>query len=72
MTPMRPSSLGSNNLYLVLYGTGIRSVASVFAVTCTVGNNLNLPVTYAGAQSQYPGLDQVVVPLPQVCKARVR
>jgi uncharacterized protein (TIGR03437 family) len=59
-----PIVFGTDSLYLVVYATGIRHVSSLFDVTCTVGNNLNLPVTYAGAQSQYPGLDQVVVPLP--------
>lgn len=59
-----PIVFGSESLYLVLYATGIRNRSSLADVTCTIGNNLNLPVTYAGAQSQFPGLDQVVVPLP--------
>jgi uncharacterized protein (TIGR03437 family) len=59
-----PIVFGSDSLYLVLYATGIRNVPSTQYVTCTIGNNLTLPVTYAGPQSQYPGLDQVVVPLP--------
>jgi uncharacterized protein (TIGR03437 family) len=32
-------------------------------VTCTVGPSV-LPVSYAGAQTQYPGLDQVDALLP--------
>jgi uncharacterized protein (TIGR03437 family) len=59
-----PIVFGSDSLYLVLYATGIRNRSSLADVTCTIGNNLNLPGTYAGAQSQFPGLDQVVVPLP--------
>jgi len=59
-----PIVFGPDSLYLVLYATGIRNVSSPAYVSCTVGNNFNLPVTYAGAQSQYPGLDQVVAPLP--------
>lgn len=59
-----PIVFGSDSLYLVLYATGVRNRSSLSGVTCTVGNNLILPVTYAGAQSQFPGLDQVVVPLP--------
>jgi uncharacterized protein (TIGR03437 family) len=59
-----PIVFGSDSLYLVWYATGIRNRSSVEGVTCTIGNNLFLPVTYAGAQSQFPGLDQVVVPLP--------
>jgi uncharacterized protein (TIGR03437 family) len=59
-----PITFGSDSLYLVLYATGIRNRSSLGDVTCTIGNNLSLPVTYAGAQSQFPGLDQVVAPLP--------
>ena len=59
-----PIAFGSDTLYLVLYATGIRNRSSLGNVTCTIGNNYTLPVTYAGAQSQFPGLDQVVVPLP--------
>jgi uncharacterized protein (TIGR03437 family) len=59
-----PIAFGSNSLYLVLYATGVRNSSALGGVTCTIGNNFILPVTYAGAQSQYPGLDQVVVPLP--------
>jgi uncharacterized protein (TIGR03437 family) len=58
-----PIVFGSNSLYLVLYATGLRNRSSLAAVTCAVGN-LSLPVTYAGAQSQFPGLDQVVLQLP--------
>jgi len=62
-SPAAPIVFGGNSLYLILYGTGIRNHSSLAAVTCTVGA-LSLPVTYAGPQSQYPGMDQVVVPLP--------
>jgi uncharacterized protein (TIGR03437 family) len=58
-----PIVFGNDSLYLILYGTGIRNRSSLPAVTCAIGA-LSLPVTYAGPQSQYPGLDQVVVPLP--------
>ena len=58
-----PIVFGSDSLYLVLYGTGIRNRTSLDHVTCAMGG-VNLPVTFAGAQSQYPGLDQVIVPLP--------
>jgi uncharacterized protein (TIGR03437 family) len=54
---------GADSLYLVLYGSGIRNVASLDNVRCRIGNT-DFAVTYAGAQSQYPGLDQVVIPLP--------
>jgi uncharacterized protein (TIGR03437 family) len=58
-----PVVFGSDSLYLVLYATGIRNRSSLAAVKCNLGGVI-LPVTYAGAQSQFPGLDQVVVPLP--------
>lgn len=47
---------------LELYGTGIRGYNAA-GVTCTAGG-VSVPVLYAGAQSQYPGLDQVNVSLP--------
>jgi uncharacterized protein (TIGR03437 family) len=55
-------SVSSDKVYLVLYGTGIRHKAGV--VTCLI-NGQPVPVTYAGAQSSFVGLDQVNVgPLP--------
>ena len=53
----------SGAAYLVLYGTGIRNRTGNTAVTCMM-NGTPLPVTYAGAQPDYAGLDQVNVPLP--------
>lgn len=47
-------------VYLSLYGTGIRGGRTV-----TVGiGGTQVPVTYAGAQGQFAGLDQVNVRLP--------
>jgi uncharacterized protein (TIGR03437 family) len=59
-----PISLGSSTdqTYLVLYGTGLQA-AGTSGVTATV-NGVNTPVTYAGPQPTFPGLDQVVVQLP--------
>jgi uncharacterized protein (TIGR03437 family) len=62
-----PIAFGSDVLYLILYATGLRNRSSLDHVTCSVGN-LTLPVTYAGAQSQYPGMDQIVVLLPATLK----
>ena len=59
--------MGSDTLYLVLYGTGIRNRSSLSSVTCTI-NGQSLPVAYAGPQPQYPGLDQVDVLLPASLK----
>jgi len=46
---------GLTDLYIVLYGTGIRNYHNISA---SLGS-LPLDVLYAGAQGQYPGLDQV-------------
>jgi uncharacterized protein (TIGR03437 family) len=48
-------------VYVSLYGTGIRGAAS--STVCTVGN-VTVPVTFAGPQSLYPGLDQVNISIP--------
>jgi uncharacterized protein (TIGR03437 family) len=54
---------GGGEVYLVLYGTGIRNRSDLAAVTCVV-NGTSVPVLYAGAQPDYAGLDQVNVRLP--------
>jgi uncharacterized protein (TIGR03437 family) len=54
----------SEQTYLTLYGTGIRyHSSSASSVTALVGG-VNCTVAYAGAQSTFPGLDQVNVLLP--------
>jgi uncharacterized protein (TIGR03437 family) len=50
-----------NQTVLELFGTGIRGHSA--PVTCSIGG-VPVPVTYAGAQGQYAGLDQVNVSLP--------
>jgi len=45
---------------LVLYMTGLGSATNV---TAAIGG-MAVPVTYAGKQGAYPGLDQVILPLP--------
>ncbi|HTW67670.1 MAG TPA: FG-GAP-like repeat-containing protein [Bryobacteraceae bacterium] len=52
----------STPTYLVLYGTGIRGEPS--AVSVTIGG-VAATVTYANAQGDFPGLDQVNVVIPQ-------
>ncbi len=62
-----PVSLGavSDQVFLVLYGTGIRNVKALTSVTAQVGGT-TVPVTFAAAQSQFVGLDQVNIgPLPR-------
>jgi uncharacterized protein (TIGR03437 family) len=62
-----PIDLGAatDQVYLSLYGTGIRGVSSLPAVSVTIGG-VAVPVLSASAQSQFQGLDQVNVgPLPR-------
>ncbi len=49
-----------STVYVSLYATGIRGAATV---TCTVGG-MSVPVSYAGPQNTYPGLDQVNIAIP--------
>jgi len=53
--------VNANQAVLELFGTGIRGDPA--GVTCTIGG-ISVPVLFAGAQGQYPGLDQVNVALP--------
>lgn len=52
-------------VYLFLYGTGIRHAMNV---TANLGSLTNQPVEYAGAQGFYVGEDQINVLLPQSLK----
>ena len=54
----------SDQLFLQLYGTGIRSRTALGNVSVQIGN-LAGTVLSAGAQGQYAGLDQVNVQLPR-------
>jgi len=60
--PIALSQLSADQVYLILYGTGIRGAAS--SVTVAI-NGIDAPVLYSGPQGQYPDLDQVNVLLPQ-------
>lgn len=53
----------TDQVYLILLGTGIRN-AGTTGVSVKV-QGLNALVTYAGPQSEVPGLDQVNVLLPR-------
>jgi uncharacterized protein (TIGR03437 family) len=54
--------LSTNQVYLEMYGTGIRNASNV---TATVGS-FSVPVLYAGAAPGFAGEDQVNIgPLPQ-------
>lgn len=62
--PIDPGAT-TDQIYLSLYGTGLRGFSSLSAFTVTIGG-VSVPVSGAAAQSQYPGLDQVNIgPLPR-------
>lgn len=51
--------------FVVLYGTGIRGVASILSVSATIGSS-SIPVVFAGSQGQFVGLDQINLgPIPR-------
>jgi uncharacterized protein (TIGR03437 family) len=56
-----PIDLSAGQVYLILFGTGIRGAVS--SVGVTIGG-VNAPVKYAGPQGVTPGLDQVNVLIP--------
>lgn len=62
-----PINLGaeSDQVFVVLYGTGIRGINAASRVIVTIDGE-PVPVLYAGAQPNFAGLDQVNVgPLPR-------
>jgi len=62
--PTSPGAAGTL-VYLDFYGTGFRGRSSVSNVLATLGG-ISVPALYAGPQSQYLGLDQLIVgPLPR-------
>jgi N-acyl-D-amino-acid deacylase len=54
----------SDQLWIVLYGTGLRGRSSPASVTIEIGGLALLP-EYCGSQVQFPGLDQINVALPR-------
>jgi len=66
----RPIDLGpdlgaaSDQVFLILFGTGIRHRSGLEAVKSRIGE-AGAPVTFAGAQSSFIGLDQVNLLLPR-------
>ncbi len=55
--------------FLILFGTGIRGRTSLNAVQAELGGLL-LPVSYAGAQPEFAGLDQINLSLPRTAAGR--
>ena len=55
----------TDQVYLSIYGTGIRGFANLTSISATIGGK-SVPVLGAAAQPQYAGLDQVNIgPLPR-------
>jgi uncharacterized protein (TIGR03437 family) len=59
----------SDQVFLVLYGTGIRYRSGLANVSVRIGG-VDAEVTYAGAQGGFVGLDQVNVRLPRLLAGR--
>jgi len=66
-----PIDLGpdGDQIFLLLYGTGIRNRIALNQVTATVGG-VNAPVAFAGNQGQFPGVDQINVQIPRSLAGR--
>ncbi len=56
-----------STVYVSLYGTGIRGAGS--SIACTAGG-IPVQVTSAGAQGEFPGLDQVNIAIPTSLRGR--
>jgi len=54
----------SDQLFLVLFGTGMRFRSSLSNVSVKIGG-IDAPVEYAGPQGEFAGLDQINVRLPR-------
>jgi len=54
----------SDRLFLLLYGTGFRDLSGLDAASLQIGA-LTVPLSYAGKQPEFPGLDQANAELPR-------
>jgi uncharacterized protein (TIGR03437 family) len=61
-----PIDLGppSDQVFLIMFGTGMRNVSSLAAAALTIGGT-NTELLYVGAQGEFVGLDQVTARLPR-------
>ena len=62
-------SASADDVYLILFGTGLRFRGSLDDVRVSVAG-MDLPVEYAGAQNEFAGLDQLNVKLPKSLAGR--
>ena len=66
-----PLDLGAttDQLYLVVFGTGFRNRSSLSGVTATLGG-ANAEVSFAGAQGGLTGVDQANIRIPRSLAGR--
>ena len=57
-------SVATDQVFLILYGTGLRYHSGLANVAATMGGT-NAQVLYAGAQGSLVGLDQINVLIPR-------
>lgn len=67
----RPIDLGSetDRVFLLLFGTGWRGRTALSAFNAKIGG-VDAPVSFAGAQGEFTGLDQMNVELPAALRGR--
>jgi uncharacterized protein (TIGR03437 family) len=69
-----PIDLGpeTDQVVLILFGTGIRFRSSLSAVTAKLGgpNGVDAQATFAGAQDSFVGLDQINARIPRSLAGR--
>ena len=59
----------TDQVFLLLFGTGFRNRSALSAVTCKIGGT-DAEVLYAGLQGDFVGLDQSNVRIPRSLKGR--
>ena len=59
----------ADNVFLILFGTGLRNRSSLDAVSVKIGG-VTVDALYAGPQGEYVGLDQLNVSLPRSLAGR--
>lgn len=66
-----PIDLGppTDRVFLVLFGTGWRNRSALSAVTAKIGD-VDAPVSYAGPQGSFAGLDQCNIEIPRSLAGR--
>jgi uncharacterized protein (TIGR03437 family) len=62
-------SRGDDQVFLALYGTGLRGRSSPAAVRATIGD-VECDMLYAGPQGDFVGLDQINLRLPVDLRGR--